>query len=250
MSCCVTALPWKRFIRRPFHQWLAHDAFLGRCVTSGASGQPHWLRSSCVGRSVASCVQIYILIEFTDPIQDSFFLLAFPPDREDAVAFLLVVLLFFVLFCTEPFYACREKSVVTPDRLASPLTLTRELQANQGVRQQIVGQCSACAVDFVCVRASSRGVVAQPKPWSSAPVARGLSWTAFCSTCWTEPGTSSASSAASANAIWQRNVFLEREDCTAKMISLGKHGRGGTSTHHQCFCLIMCGFMSGGGSTM
>lgn len=81
----------------------------------------------------------------------------------------------------------------------------------------------ALLILFVCVRFVC-GVVAQPKPWSTAPAARGLFWTAFCSTCWTEPGTSSACSAASANVIWQRNVFLERADCTAKMISLGKLG--------------------------
>ncbi len=46
--------------------------------------------------------------------------------------------------------------MVTPDRLASPRTLTRELQANQGGR---TGQCSACAVDFVCVCASFAGLL-------------------------------------------------------------------------------------------
>lgn len=124
--------------------------------------------------------------------------------------------LFFSLpfWTLEPFYACREKSVVTPDRLTSPRTLTRELQAIWRGRKQIVGQCSAWAVDLVCVCACVcererdcacalhlPGFVAQPKPWSTAPAARGLSWTAFCSTCWTEPGTSNACSAASANAI-------------------------------------------------
>lgn len=72
------------------------------------------------------------------------------------------------------------------------------------------------------VRASSAVLFAQSKPWSTAPAARGLSWTAFCSTCWTELGTSSACSAVSANAIWPRNVFPEKEDSTAKTTSLGK----------------------------
>lgn len=91
--------------------------------------------------------------------------------------------------------------MVTPDRLASPRILTRELQANRGGRKQILCQCSSCVVDFVCACASFVGVIAQQKPWSTAPAARGLFWTAFCSTCWTEPGTSSACSAASANVI-------------------------------------------------
>lgn len=35
--------------------------------------------------------------------------------------------------------------------------LTQELQANRGGREQILGQCSACAVDLVCVFASFVG---------------------------------------------------------------------------------------------
>lgn len=58
--------------------------------------------------------------------------------------------------------------------------------------------------------------------WSTVQAARGLYWTGSCSMCWTERGTSSVCSAASANVIWLRNAFLEKGNSIAKMTSLGK----------------------------
>lgn len=130
---------------------------------------------------------------------------------------------FFAFWDVESFYACREKSVVTPDRLASLAHVwpRSSRRIGEGESRYSVNARPVLLIWFVCLL-RLWGVVAQPKPWSIAPAARGLSWTAFCSTCWTEPGTSSACNAASANAIWQRNVFLEKGDYTAKTISLGK----------------------------
>ena len=192
---------------------------------------------------LTSCVEIWILVEFwVGPIKGLFFfptpIWGFSSVRPvDSLSRFPFPLFLVFNFSERFFYACREKTVVTPNRLSSPRTLTRELQANQEGRKQRLGQCPACAFDFVCACFSFVGVVAQPKPWSTAPAVRGLSWTAFSSTCWTEPGTSSACSVASANVIWQRNVFLEKEDCTAKMIFLGKLGESGRKTHQLCFYL-------------
>lgn len=92
-----------------------------------------------------------------------------------------------------------------------------------------------CCWFCLCVCALYLWGCSPTEPWSTAPAARGLYWTAFCSTCWIEPGTSSACSAASANVIWRRNVFLERGDCTAKMTSLGKIREGKRITPQLCF---------------
>lgn len=52
--------------------------------------------------------------------------------------------------------------------------------------------------------------------WSIVPGANGPSWTGSSSTCWTEPGTLSASSAANATATSPRSASPETESSTVK----------------------------------
>lgn len=188
-------------------------------LADASPGQPNRLPSSRLSRSAASCAEhlgwILPRIHKRTDLFFSTFWLFLQWGRDPSW--------FFAFWDVESFYACREKSVVTPDRLASLAHVwpRSSRRIGEGESRYSVNARPVLLIWFVCLL-RLWGVVAQPKPWSIAPAARGLSWTAFCSTCWTEPGTSSACNAASANAIWQRNVFLEKGDYTAKTISLGK----------------------------
>lgn len=59
-------------------------------------------------------------------------------------------------------------------------------------------------------------------PCSSAPAVRSPFLIGFCSKFWTGRGTSSASTAASANVLCQKSVFHGKENCTVRMTSSGK----------------------------
>lgn len=135
-------------------------------------------------------VELFCFLFFaSDPLKDCFiYFFCFWLQREGGrgtpslpvcLFFLFVFVVFFVFVFLDAdsfFYACREKSVVTPDRLASPRTLTRELQANQGGRERkregvrgrvktdtrsMLGLCCwfcSCACS-VCVLLHSRGLL-------------------------------------------------------------------------------------------
>lgn len=67
--------------------------------------------------------------------------------------------------------------------------------------------------------------------WSTVPGANGPSWTGSSSTCWTEPGTPSASSAVTVTATSPRSASPGRESSIAKRTFSGNRESGVRVSH-------------------